>query len=60
MPRSLWDALDALAADHAFLTKGEVLPASFINSWVQGKRINDSFAVAIRPHPYEFEIYLDV
>jgi glutamine synthetase len=60
LPRSLYAALDALKKDHAFLTKGKVFSESFIEAWIEAKRRNDASAVASRPHPYEFELYLDV
>ena len=60
LPRSLYAALDSLKKDHAFLTKGEVFSTAFIEAWVEGKRLNDASPVASRPHPYEFELYLDV
>ncbi len=60
IPRTLYDALDALQADHAFLAKGNVFPDSFIQGWVEGKRMEETEKVATRPHPYEYEMYLDV
>jgi glutamine synthetase len=60
LPRSLYAALDSLKKDHAFLTKGEVFGASFIDAWIEAKRRDEASAVASRPHPYEFELYLDV
>jgi len=60
LPRSLYAALDSLKKDHAFLTKGEVFSESFIEGWIEGKKLNDASAVASRPHPFEFELYLDV
>jgi glutamine synthetase len=60
LPRTLWDALDALAADHAFLTEGEVFPATFIHSWIEMKRLDETQAINVRPHPYEYQLYLDV
>lgn len=60
LPRSLYAALEALKKDHAFLTKGEVFSESFIEGWIEGKRLNDASAVASRPHPHEYELYLDV
>jgi glutamine synthetase len=60
LPRSLYAALDSLKRDHAFLTKGEVFSESFIEAWIEAKRCNDAATVASRPHPYEFELYLDV
>ncbi|MBU0618287.1 MAG: hypothetical protein KKI02_11255, partial [Planctomycetes bacterium] len=60
LPRSLYAALDSLTKDHAFLTKSEVFSESFIAGWIEGKHQNDALVVASRPHPYEFELYLDV
>lgn len=60
LPRSLYAALDSLKKDHAFLTKGEVFSESFIDAWIEAKHNNDASAIASRPHPYEFELYLDV
>ncbi len=60
VPRSLLGALDALEADHEFLLKGEVVPESFIAAWIESKRTLHAKAVAVRPHPYEYELYLNV
>jgi len=59
VPRSLSDALISLGEDHEFLLKGEVFSESFINRWIDFKRSTDSAAVAARPHPYEYQLYLD-
>jgi len=59
LPRTLYDALDALAADHAFLVKGDVFPASFIDGWIALKRHDETHALNVRPHPYEYSLYLD-
>jgi glutamine synthetase len=60
LPRSLHDALAALEEDHEFLLQGDCLMRSFIDGWISGKRCTDAFAVAARPHPYEYQLYLDV
>lgn len=60
LPHSLSDALDALLADHAFLTAGDVFPDGFVQAWADTRRRNDSQAVRLRPHPHEFALYLDV
>lgn len=60
LPRTLWDALSALAADHAFLVEGEVFPAALVQSWIETKRLDESQAINVRPHPYEYQLYLDV
>jgi len=59
VPRSLHDALEALARDHEFLLKGEILRERFIQGWIETKRETEWRAVAIRPHPYEYALYLD-
>jgi glutamine synthetase len=60
LPQSLRDALTALAEDHDFLVKGEVFNELFIERWVNFKLMSESAAVAARPHPYEYQLYLDV
>ncbi len=59
LPRSLFDALNALGEDHEFLLKGEVFRESLIRRWMDLKRATESNAVAARPHPYEYHLYLD-
>ena len=60
LPQSLPDALDALSADREFLTCGKVFTASFLDTWIEAKRANESAPVRARPHPYEYHLYLDV
>ena len=60
LPRSLHDALDALSADREFLTCGKVFTDSFLDTWIEAKRANESAQVRARPHPYEYDLYLDV
>ncbi|MFH0982256.1 MAG: type I glutamate--ammonia ligase [Planctomycetota bacterium] len=60
LPRSLYDALAALERDRDFLVKGEVFPPTFVDAWVALKRADETELIATRPHPYEFELYLDV
>ena len=59
-PGSLSEALDALAADHDFLLKGDVFTEDVIETWIEYKRENEIDAVNQRPHPYEFTLYYDV
>jgi len=59
LPRSLYEALDALGRDHEFLVKGDVFPAAFISRWIVVKRRDETEAINARPHPYEYELYLD-
>ena len=60
MPLSLGAALDALAADQHFLTKGGVFTSPFLENWIAVKRRDETIEMARRPHPYEYELYLDV
>jgi glutamine synthetase len=60
LPRSLYDAMAALEQDRDFLLKGEVFSPSFLDGWVALKRADETDAVATRPHPYEYHLYLDV
>ena len=58
VPTSLDEALDALEADHAFLTRGDVFTEDLIATYVEFRR-EQSDRVKIRPHPYEFPLYFD-
>ena len=59
VPANLGEALDALAADHDFLLEGGVFTKDIIETYIQYKRKNEHEAVAMRPHPHEFNLYLD-
>ncbi len=59
VPGSLGGSLDALMADHEFLTVGGVFTSDFIENYVTYKRLNEVDPVAMRPHPYEFNLYYD-
>ncbi len=56
-PASLEGALDALEADHEFLTKGDVFTQDFVLSYIDWKRENEVDPIRLRPHPYEFVLY---
>ncbi|MDQ3851090.1 MAG: type I glutamate--ammonia ligase [Actinomycetota bacterium] len=58
VPTTLDDALDALEADHGFLTKGGVFTEDVIETYIEFHR-EQSDKVKIRPHPYEFPLYFD-
>ena len=58
VPGSLGQSLSALAADHEFLTAGNVFPKGFIQQWISLKREEIS-QLNLRPHPYEFVLYHD-
>ena len=59
LPRDLPEALAALAGDHDFLCRGEVFPESFFDKWQQSKLTAEAHEVDTRPHPYEYQLYLD-
>jgi glutamine synthetase len=59
VPASLGEALDYLEKDHAFLLKGDVFTADFLEMWIGYKR-KEADALRLRPHPYEFYLYYDV
>ncbi len=58
-PMSLDQALDALEADHDWLTKGEVFTADLIETFIDYKRREEVDNMRQRPHPFEFELYHD-
>ena len=59
LPRNLDEALDALEADNAFLTEGDVFPRRLLEVWVKNKRA-EAAKVNLLPHPAEFELYYDL
>ena len=59
VPGSLGGALQALAADHDFLLEGGVFTKDYIETYIEYKQLHDADPVAMRPHPYEFDLYLD-
>ena len=60
VPGSLEEALAALEADHAYLLEGGVFTEELIQTWVNLKRETEILPLAVRPHPYEFELYYGV
>src|SRR4051812_7588298 len=58
VPTTLDEALDALEADHTFLTAGGVFTDDLIGTYVEFHR-EQSDKVKIRPHPFEFPLYFD-
>lgn len=59
LPANLSDALTALELDHDFLTAGDVFPAAFVREWIATRRRRHVREIAQRPHPHEYELYLD-
>ncbi|MHB9033733.1 MAG: type I glutamate--ammonia ligase [Anaerolineae bacterium] len=60
VPGSLTAVLDAVEADHDFLTKGDVFTDDLIETWVSYKREVEAAPMSLRPHPYEFMLYYDI
>ncbi len=58
-PGSLAEALEALKADHAFLTAGGVFTEELISTWIEYKLSNEVIPMSLRPHPHEFALYYD-
>jgi glutamine synthetase len=58
VPTTLDEALDALEADHSFLTEGGVFTDDLIATYIEFHR-EQSDKVKIRPHPFEFPLYFD-
>jgi len=59
VPGTLGESIDALAADHDFLLAGGVFTEELIESWIDWKRREELAAIALRPHPHEFNLYYD-
>ena len=58
-PGTLDEAIDALEADHEFLTRGGVFADDLIQSWIKWKRKEELKPLSLRPHPFEFHLYYD-
>lgn len=56
LPTSLDAALDALEADHDYLTAGGVFPERLLEIWINKKRA-EAAAIAKIPTPAEYEMY---
>ncbi len=59
LPTSLCEALDALEADHDFLTSDGVFPERLIKLWIARKR-REASEIERVPHPAEFGKYYDL
>ncbi len=60
VPGNLAGALEALKADHEFLLEGGVFSKEYIDAYIDYKQVNDHDQVAMRPHPYEFDLYFSI
>ena len=59
LPTSLEDALDALEADHDYLTAGGVFPEELLKNFIKTKR-EECRQLAAIPHPAEFDKYYNL
>ncbi len=59
LPTSLEEALDALEADHDYLTTGNVFPEELLMNFIKGKRAECAELAKI-PHPAEFDKYYNL
>ena len=59
LPTSLDEALDALEADHDYLTAGGVFPEELLANFIKGKR-TECAELAKIPHPAEFDRYYNL
>jgi len=60
VPGSLNAVLDALEADHDYLTAGGVFTPDLIETWIAYKRTAEIDPIRLRPHPFEFDLYYDI
>lgn len=60
VPESFEDTLKALAADHDYLTEGDVFTEDLIQTWIDYKMENEIAPLRQRPHPHEFAMYFDI
>jgi glutamine synthetase len=59
VPGSLPAVLDALEADHSYLSDSGVFTEDLIETYVDFKRSAEVDPIRLRPHPHEFELYYD-
>ena len=59
-PATLPEALEALEADHEFLTRDHVFSPDLLEAYLEYKRENEITPLRTRPHPLEFVLYFDV
>ena len=59
LPASLGEALDALEADHDYLTVGGVFPERLLTQFIARRRAEES-RISKVPHPMEYAMYYDL
>ncbi|TVR24594.1 MAG: type I glutamate--ammonia ligase [Anaerolineaceae bacterium] len=52
--------LNELENDYEYLLAGGVFTEDIVKSYIEYKREEEADPVAMRPHPYEFQLYLDI
>ena len=60
VPGSFEESLLALEDDYEFLLEGGVFTKEFIYNWISLKHDTEIKPMSMRPHPYEFHLYLDL
>jgi len=60
VPGTLAEVLDALEADHSYLSDSGVFTEDLIETWIHFKRTQEIDPIRLRPHPHEFELYYDI
>lgn len=56
LPTNVYEAINALKADHSFLLQGNIFTEDFIERWIEVKT-KEFEEIHIRPHPHEFTLY---
>lgn len=59
LPTNSYEAVNTLKQDYQFLLQGDVFNKDLIERWIEVK-IKEFEEVHLRPHPYEFNLYLGV
>jgi glutamine synthetase len=59
VPSSLSESIAALEADHEFLLAGGVFNEGLIEAYIELKQ-EEIDALALRPHPIEYELYYTI
>ena len=59
VPGSLTAVLDALEADHSYLSDSGVFTDDVVETYIDLKRTTEVDPIRLRPHPHEFELYYD-
>lgn len=57
--RNLEEAIEALEADHDWLTAGDVFTPEMLEGYLDYKKANEVEPLKLRPNPYEFYLYYD-